>query len=402
MASAQQVLNGVEILVNDRPISTYDIDQRLRLVVAVAGGINNQEELVKVRDQVTKTMIDELLQLLEAEELEASANNDQLEDYFARRAQGMGQTAEQLENALKGIGSSKATMMRQMKAEILWGQIVQGKMGMFVSVSDEEVEDYIQRLRDNKGKFEYRLAEITLSVNDNSQDASVKATAEGLLERLRSGASFPDVARQLSSSSSAAVGGDLGWLSETEIDPDLAKTLSLMDVGQLTSPIRTPSGYRILANIDRRKILSADPLDTQVSLRQIHLTKEKIEDATAVAAFEKSVKIVASNSGNLCGRVSQFATDAGADPKVEIGNLRLRDISPAVRNAVKALEVGRPSELIKMDDGMRILFVCGREEAKVQEPDFDMIYSQIENQRMSMMGRRYLRDLHRDAIIDYR
>lgn len=163
--NAQQQLNGVEVLVNDAPISTYDIDQRLRLILAIAGGVKTQDELLKVRKQVIDTMVEEILQLQESAEVELTVPESQLEEYFARRAQGMRQSPEQLEKALQGIGSSKKTMLQQMRAEIAWGQLVQGRLGAFVSVSDEEVEATIQRMRDDKGKFEYRMAEIVMLVN---------------------------------------------------------------------------------------------------------------------------------------------------------------------------------------------------------------------------------------------
>ena len=60
------------------------------------------------------------------------------------------------------------------------------------------------------------------------------------------------------------------------------------------------------------------------------------------------------------------------------------------------------TELLKVKDGWRVLIVCARQEPQIQEPDFDQISQQIEQQRLAMMGRRYLRDLRRDAIVDYR
>lgn len=398
---AQQPINSIEVLVNDEPISSFDINQRLRLVIAVSGGVQSEQEFLKVREQVIRSMVDERLQLQEAATVELKIPDAQLEDFFARRAQGLRQTADQLEQALAGIGSSKQTMMDQMEAELAWSQLVQGRLGSFVSVSDEEVEAFIQRIYDNRGKFEYRLSEIVLLVDSPEQAAAVKANAEELVSRIRGGASFPDIAQQLSASSSAAVGGDIGWIVADDLEGPYAQAINEVPVGEVTSPIRTPGGYLILAVRDRRRILTADPLDTQLSLRQLHLTTEKTQDADAVAKFE-SVAQNLHNEETTCGQVAQFATDAGADGPTEIGILRLRDLQGPLRSAVETAEVGKASEILKMEDGWRVLFVCDRTEPEVQEPDFDAVYAQIEQQRLSMMARRYLRDLRRDAIIDYR
>ncbi|WP_262691734.1 peptidylprolyl isomerase [Kordiimonas aestuarii] len=400
-AQGQQAINSIEVLVNDEPISSFDINQRLRLVIAVAGGVESEQEFLKVREQVIRSMVDERLQLQEAKTVDLTIPDSDLEQFFARRAQGLNQTPEQLEAALRGIGSSKQTMVNQMEAEIAWSQLVQGRLGSFVSVSDEEVEAYIKRIYDNRGKFEYRLAEIVLIVDSPEQEASVRANAEELVERIKQGASFPDLAQQLSASSTAAVGGDLGWITAEDMDPTYADAIKALAVGDVSAPIRTPGGYVILAQRDRRRILTADPLDTQLTLRQVHLTAEQMQDADAVAKFRATVGNL-HNQETSCGEVAQYAEDAGAEGRTEIGNLRLRDLQPEIRNVVQDAKVGKASDVMTMDDGMRVLFVCSRTEPTVQEPNFDAIYDQMEQQRLSMMGRRYLRDLRRDAIVDYR
>jgi peptidyl-prolyl cis-trans isomerase SurA len=400
-ANSQQAINSIEVLVNDEPISSFDINQRLRLVIAVAGGVSSEQEFLKVREQVIRSMVDERLQIQEAKTVEMVIEDAQLDEFFRRRAQGLNQSPEQLEQALLGIGSSKKTMLDQMEAEIAWSQLVQGRLGSFVNVSDEEVEAYIQRIYDNRGKFEYRLAEIVLLVDSPEQEASVKANAEELVDRIKKGASFPDLAQQLSASSTAAVGGDLGWITADDMDPSYSKVIQELPVGDVSEPIRTAGGYVILAQRDRRRILTADPLDTQITLRQVHLTAEQMQDDAAVAKYRAAVGNL-KNQETSCGEVPQYAEAAGAEGRNEIGNLRLRDLQPELRSTVQNAEIGKASEILTMDDGMRVLFVCSRTEATVQEPDFDAIYSQMEQQRLSMMGRRYLRDLRRTAIIDYR
>lgn len=400
-AGGQQSINSIEVLVNDEPISTFDINQRLRLVIAVAGGVQSEQEFLKVREQVIQSMVDERLELQEAATVELVISQGQLDDFFARRAQSVGQAPDQFEQALVGIGSSKATMQKQMEAELAWSQLVQGRLGSFVNVSDEEVEAYIQRIYDNRGKFEYRLAEIVLLVNSPEQEASVKATADELASRVRGGAAFPEIAQQLSASSSAAVGGDIGWIVADDLEGPYEQAVNSVEVGEVADPIRTPGGYVILAVRDRRRILTADPLDTQVSLRQILLTTEKTADAALAEKFTQATENLYQEDTN-CGQVQQLADASGADGRVEIGVLRLRDLQGDMRAAVKDIEEGRATPLFKMEDGWRVLFVCGRQAPEVQEPDFDQVYNQLEQQRLSMMARRYLRDLRRDAIIDYR
>lgn len=397
----QQTLNSIEVLINDEPISSFDIDQRLRLVIAVAGGVKSEQEFIKVREQVIRSMIDERLQLQEAATVDLIIDQPTLDDFFARRAQGLGQSPEQLEAALVGIGSSKQSMQKQIEAEFAWSQLVEGRLGQFVSVSDEEVEGRIQKIFDNKGKFEYRLSEITLDISNAAQEAEVRNNALQLVERIKAGSAFGNVAQQLSSSPTAAVGGDLGWASIEDLRSFYADVIQDMEVGSVSEPIRTPGGYAIVALRDRRRILVADPLDRQVQLQQIFLPLEQAQVPATMETFRSGVQSLGRDNID-CATTATKAASFGASEQVDIGVMRLRDLQGDAREAVEKLGAGQASELKEMEDGWRVLIACQVAEPQVQEPDFDAIYNQLEQQRLSMMGRRYLRDLRRKAIIDYR
>lgn len=392
-------LNSIEVLVNDEPISSYDINQRLRLVIAISGGVTTQEEFLQVRDQVIRSMVDERLQLQEAAEVELVIEDAQLEQFFARRAQGAGQEPEQFALALAQIGSSKDTMKRQMEAEISWSQLVQGRLGAFVSVSDEEVEAFIQRIYDNRGKFEYRLSEIVLLSETPEQSASVEANANQLVEQIKGGAAFGQVAQQLSASSSAAVGGDLGWVTVDDLDPLYSEAVQNGSVGSTLDPIRTPGGFLVLAVTDRRRVLTVDPLDTQLVLNQMHLPTAEIE--TGLEQYMSVAGRLKDTTTN-CDTVSALAAEAGITGRTDIAPLRLRDLTNEFRTQVENLSIGQATDVLDAEDGKRVLIVCSRQEPVVQEPDFDAVFNQLEQQRLSMMARRYLRDIRRDAIVDYR
>lgn len=394
-----QPLNSIEVLVNDEPISSYDINQRLRLVIAISGGVTTQEEFLQVREQVIRSMVDERLQLQEAAEVELVIQDAQLEQFFARRAEGAGQEPEQFAQALAQIGSSKDTMKRQMEAEISWSQLVQGRLGAFVSVSDEEVEAFIQRIYDNRGKFEYRLSEIVLLSETPEQSASVEANANQLVEQIKGGAAFPQIAQQLSASSSAAVGGDLGWVIVDDLDPLYSKAVQEGSVGNTLDPIRTPGGFLILAVADRRRVLTVDPLDTQLVLNQLHLPT-----ADVATGLDKFMTVVSPLKDTItsCETVPSLAASAGLAGRTDIAPLRLRDLTNEFRAQVENLQIGQTTGVLDSEDGKRVLIMCDRQEPVVQEPDFDSVFNQLEQQRLSMMARRYLRDIRRDAIVDYR
>src|SRR3954452_7837187 len=99
--------------------------------------------------------------------------------------------------------------------------------------------------------------------------------ANKILAQLKTGASFAGYARQFSEASTAAVGGDLGWVRPEQLPAPLAATLTQLSPGSVSNPIPVPGGVSIIAVQDTRKILTADPRDAVLSLKQVSITFPK-------------------------------------------------------------------------------------------------------------------------------
>lgn len=399
---AQQI-NSVEATVNDQPITTFDVNERLYFMIAISGGVANEEELAKLREQVVESMINEILQLQEASKYKADITPPELEDYFARRAQMIGSTPTQFEEELKRIGSSKRSFLRQIEAELAWERIVDGLLGDQVTVLDEEVESTINRIKANKGKSEYRLSEILLLVNNANQEASIKQYADQMVASLRSnGVKFEDIARQISASSTAAIGGDLGWVLRTDLDPELDKVIDTMDIESISDPIRTAGSYRIYKLIDRRKVLSADKNDTLLTLKQAMLPAAMVTAEPAKLDAFRTMQTRLAAKDDACDMIVEEAKALKLPGNAEIGKVQIKSLPGQLRNTLKDIETGKPTDVLSDAQGHYVFVVCGRTIPEIPEPDFDAIMGQMQAQRLAVRARRHLRDLRRDAIIDMR
>lgn len=401
-SSAQEILQKIEVLVNDEVISAYDVQQRLGLVVASTGGVRNQEELIRLRDQVLSSMVDERLQLQEAAEFEVEVSNAEIDDAYMRVSSNFNQTPENFETFLAGYGATKLTLTDQLRAEFAWQTLVRGRLGSQITISDEDVESTIEQIKANKGKYEYRLSEIYLILDSPNREKVVRQRAERLVKQVADGAQFAVVARQFSESATAARGGDLGWVAESQLAPEVEAAVSKLDILEISEPITTPGGVYVLQLRDRRRILSADPLDVQLDLAQVVLpfdneTTQEDLDAWAAKAEELRPNVT------TCAQAKPFAEQLpGGTVHMPIGFISLRELGPALAATLGQLTEGIPSDPLASQDGIRIFFVCGRQQPNIEPPDFDTVYNQLTEQRLTMMARRYLRDLRRDAIVDYR
>jgi peptidyl-prolyl cis-trans isomerase SurA len=104
-----------------------------------------------------------------------------------------------------------------------------------------------------------------------------------------------------------------------------------------------------------------------------------------------------------CGAVKDVAAKFNADV-VENDNIRIRDLPPVLQEQLAALSLGQSTNPFgSVQEGVRVLVLCGRDDPQqTNAPSFDQIYNQMEQERVDLRARRYLRDLRRDAVIEYR
>jgi peptidyl-prolyl cis-trans isomerase SurA len=389
-------------IVNGHVITRTDVDQRLALILlANQASQVPADEMEQLRAQVLRNLVDETLQIQAAEAQEIKVEQSEIDDYFARYAQNMGSTPDAFSEMLHSKGSSARSVKRQIQGEMAWTRLQSSRIEPFVNVGEEEVQSIIERLQASKGQQEYRIAEIFLSATPETA-AQTQANAAQIVERLRGGASFPAYARQFSEASTAAVGGDLGWVQSEQLPDALAQAVASMPVGRVSDPIAIPGGFSIVAVQDSRQILTNDPRDAVLSLKQLSIT---FPQGTTQAQAEPLVQRLAETGQTMggCGNAEKAAAGIGAEV-VSSDQVRARDLPRALQDMLLKMNIGQATTPFgSFDQGVRILVLCGRDDPVQSEgPSFDQVYAQLNEERVNRRAQRYLRDLRRDAVVDYR
>ena len=153
-------------------------------------------------------------------------------------------TMEQLRTVLTDAGSSIDAMRAEMTAQIAWTKAVQQEYGDRITITPAEVDAEMARAAEGANKPHYLVAEIFLPVDNSDQDAKVQKDAQNLETQLQQGAQFNTLARQFSQSSTAAQGGDMGWVHEGQLAPELDSALLKMKPGEISAA--GPFGRRLL------------------------------------------------------------------------------------------------------------------------------------------------------------
>jgi len=388
--------------VNGNIITGTDVDHRVALILEANEIEVPEEELQRLRLQVLRNLIDETLQVQEAVALDMEVTADEVDAAYTRFAeQGRNMTVEELATYLRSIGSSPRTIKRQIQGELAWDRLLRRNVAPFVNVSEAEVTELHDRLQASRGTNEYRLGEIFLQSAPANRDA-VAANAQQIVQQLREGGSFQAYARQFSQATTAAVGGDLGWIRLEQLqNPQLEGIVGEMLAGQLVGPVEIPGGFWIGLMIDRRQIGMPDPRDAVLSLKQISINfPAGMSEPEAEQRGSEFVAAVETMNG--CGDANGKAMAVGATV-VDNDQIAVRALPEALQGVLLNLNIGQSTPPFgDLSEGIRVLMLCGRDDPpSAATPDMRQLMAQMEDDRINKRAQRYLRDLRRDAVIEY-
>jgi peptidyl-prolyl cis-trans isomerase SurA len=175
-----------------------------------------------------------------------------------------------------------------------------------------------------------------------------------------------------------------------------------MPVGGVSEPIAIAGGYSILALEDSRQVLTADPRDAVLSLKQLSITFTPNMPRPAVEAkIQELVRTTQSMGG--CGGAEAAAQRIGAEV-ITNDQVKVRDLPTQIQTSLLGLQVGQSTAPFgAVNEKVSVLVLCGRDDPPVAgDVSFEQVYNQLTEARVNMRARRYLRDLRRDAVIDYR
>jgi len=388
-------------LVNGQVITGTDIDHRVALVTSASQNQINDAERQRLRMQVLRNLIDETLQIQAAVEQEIPPSAAEIEQTYASVAsQNFGEDLSAMDKYLESVGSSAGSLKRQIQGELSWGNLLSRNVRPFVNVSDEEAREVLAKREADRGTEEYRIGEIYLSATSENRDA-VFQNVQRIMDQLREGGSFVAYARQFSESSTASVGGDLGFVRLNTLPSAMAEAARQMEAGQLVGPIEIPGGFVIVYLIEQRQVMMADPRDALLSLKQISITfPPGTTEASARSGLEQFSQGVSTLRG--CGDAETAAQSFGASV-VTNDQIRARSLPEQLQQVVLNLQIGQSTPPFgSIEDGVRVLMLCGRDDPQAAAgPSVEEIRRQIEDERVGKRAQRYLRDLRNDAYIEY-
>lgn len=398
VAQAQD-LQRIVALVNDEVISLRDITERARVIMATTRLPDNPEIRRAVRDQALRSLVDERLQLQEAKRRGITVSQQDVDAAIATVERQMNIPAGRFEEFAQRSGIDPSVIINQIRTELIWSRMVRGRLMASTTVTDQEIDEAIAKLKNNAGQTEDLIAEILIPVDNPDQEEPQRQTAQRIIEQIRNGAPFAALARQFSRGTTAANGGEVGWVQRGTLPEEVESVVAKMNKGEVSAPIRTVGGYQIILLRDRRLITLPGAGDAKVTLKQVLVSlPQNASNADVQAAVAKAQQ--ARNAIRSCEDVETAAEQAQLQGAGSLGTLRLADMPDAFRRAVEPLKVNESSQPVTSSRAVHVFTLCAREEAS--GIDRNQVRQSILVRRAELMAQRYIRELRRDATIEFR
>jgi peptidyl-prolyl cis-trans isomerase SurA len=397
----------------DRIVAVADDDVILQseLDVAVANVLSqyraNPQQLPPrdvLERQVLESLIMLRLQVARAKDTGIRVSDADIDQAVQRVAEHNKITVDQLRGSLAGEHMSFEDFRNHLRDQILVQRLQQRVVQGQSNVSDSEIDILLASNSLKSGEVHLQHILIGLPNGaDASQIAAARAKADEVKAKIDGGMDFTTAAIQYSAAQDALQGGDLGWRRYDEVPEAFANLVEGMKAGDVSQPLRGPSGFHIVKLVDKRA--EGKQVVTEYHARHILI---KVDELTSSADAKKTIddirrRIVDGHEdfAALAKKDSQDPNSASAGG--DMGWFPIDQYGSSVATQLATLKSGEISQPFESDLGWHIMQLEGtREQDRTQEMKREQARDVIRNRKVEQAYEDFLRQVRSEAFIEIR
>ena len=401
--AAPELLDQVMAVVDDDVIMASELTKRMD-TVRVQNSDKDLPDSSALREQVLERMITESVQLQMADRAGIRISESQLDDAMTRIAAQNNMSLPEFQQAMASEGVSFSYARQQIRNEMRVSRVQQYQVGERIQITDQDI-DYF--LASDIGRMasaaEYRLRHILIAVSSGSnaeQYQAAEAKANNLVEELRNGSDFGRVAMAESSGVTALNGGDIGWRKEGHLPSIFADVAPAMEMGEISSPIRTASGFHIIKLEEKRG--GSSKLIEQAKVRHILIQTNEVRDEDqAKELIDKLYERIVAGA-DFAELAKEFSDDPGSGAGGgDLGWVSPGDMVPEFESTMASTETGKYSQPIRSQFGWHILEVTERRKTDIgEEVQRNQVRQMLYSRRFDEELPIWLRKIRSEAYVD--
>lgn len=406
LATSGVLLDRIAAVVNDGVVLQSELDEQTRVITErLRQGRTELPPQNVLRQQVLERLVLQEVQLQRAQRLGLKVPDEALNNALKDVAERNQIPLDRLPDALAAQGIAYTAFRDSMRKEMTLSLLRQRDVLSRIVVTPREIEQFIAKQASAENQ-EYEVSHILLSLPqaaDPSQLEEVTTRAKDIVTRARGGEDFAQLAVTYSNGQTALQGGALGWRKGTQLPSFIADLVSKMQAGEISEPVRTPSGFHILRLNDKRGASNAVMVN-QVHVRHMLIKPNELRDDAAVQeklrglrerviAGEDFAELARSNSEDP-GSAAEGGDLGWTGPGTFVGAFE------KVVNETKENDISEP---FRSQYGWHILQVLGRRVYdNTSEARQQTAFNALRESKADEETELWLRRLRDEAFIEYK
>ncbi len=403
-ALGSEPLDKVVAIVEEEVILQSELD---RAVGAILQQFANRSTELPPREvlerQMLERMIIQKLQIQRAETTGIRVSDTELDQAVQRLAQQNGATLDQLRASLERDGYSWEEFRKTMRDELLTQRLRQRFVQSRINVTDTEID--IVLASESLKRGEVRISHILVSVPDGASAADIQ-TAREKIERIRreidGGLDFNAAAIRYSDGQQALEGGDLGWRRYDEVPSIFADMVAGMETGQVSQPLRGPSGFHMLKLVDKRE--QSQEIVDQYNARHIMVRTSELVSSEEALASIRNIRDRIVSGEDFATLAKEFSEDkTSSNQGGDMGWFQIGDYGTRVAQVLESLSDKQLSEPFQTEAGWHILERLGtRALDRTSEAVREQASEIIRNRKAEEEFEAYMRQMRAESYVENR
>ena len=380
--SSQENFESILGTIDIEPITSYDLSQRIKILLKSLDLEDNVQNRDNIRKRTIDLLIEEKIKMLESKKEEITVTKPEVEDLLSKIFYFPLTEIESFKKFLKNDDIDYDILFEQIKTEIKWKKTINKKFSGLIFPNPEKVQEIIEEYKKKRGSKQYNFSEIVIQKKDKSW-ADIEKIIKKVYQILEQSSNFQNVALKFSESSSSLNGGNLGWVSEKQIDNETKVELAKLDKGAFSNIFKIKNGYKI------------------VKLNNIGIIGERNDKTFSL------VKV--SGNNNVINKLNRAIVNCDSNyNEIEregvefdlIDNIKFNDLSKEITDELKNKKVGETTKIIDQGSKSIFLLICEIKGGELAELDPDVVEEKLYKEKLNLMARTFLIKLKKKANIN--
>ena len=380
---SDEKFEGLIVSVDSEAITTYDLSERIKLVLKALNLEDNIKNRDSVRDRVLELLILEKIKKIESEKFNIKITDDELKSIISQMYDFPVDEYEKFKNFLEQENIDIDVIREQLSAELMWKKFTRQKFSSKITINKNEVDTLANNLMNKVGKVEYNYSEILFkNVKENDWE-NTKKRMNTVLSLLKSKSSFDLVAKKFDENISTTNPERNRWVLIDNLDDDLRNVLNKLEVGEIKSDIKIKNGYKIL-KLNEKRIFGLEAF-----------TYSFIK----FSSFNENLNEL--KSKNISCETKEDKLDLENISVVSIENIQANELLEIFHDQLKKTDIGFFTDIIEISGENTILLVCDKFDKENQIVNREKIETKIFSEKFNQLANTYLTNLRKNINVKF-